>query len=46
MNYQFVMISEKGTMYKIQDKRVIAWMYMPEPPKELYPEIFFDENGK
>lgn len=46
MNYQFVVINEKGVIYNIQDKDVIAWMYMPEPPKEFYLEDFFDEKGK
>lgn len=44
MNYQFVVINEKGIMYSIQDERVIAWMYMPEPPKEFYPEDFLNKK--
>lgn len=45
MNYKFVMIDDKGVMYTIQDKNVIAWMYMPKPPKEFYSEEFSTDKN-
>lgn len=42
INGRFVVIGKHGVQDIIQDEDIIAWMYMPVPPKEFYPEGFFE----